>query len=401
MTMIRSTGDRMGLFKCGYCEEEIEVRSDAGQKAHTCGKIDCTRKHRVEKNWVKYPETVMEVVEDLGFVDDSHRVKYQCPHCDATPILTIGIGYTQSSCGKPACKSKVAIQMRKTGITAEFRIESIRELKKTWSNMNRRCYEPTSTSYDTYGAKGIVVEWTTFEDFYASIGDSYITERIKYLELESSDLGDALSIERIDPDGNYCEGNCEWIPQRVNATRRHDEVNPVVQLDMKMRLIKTWTSARDAAREISNIKQVFHIKEVCDGTRNECMGFVWRWEEDYCKVEEHPLWEKVVSEGCSKAWRNLDKFESDIGIIPEGKKVIRDNGNKDWSISNIRIVDAGYERTDRNTGAVEQIDLETGDVVATFESVKKAKIATGINNIGPVLKGRRKKAGGYFWKYVE
>ena len=49
---------------------------------------------------------------------------------------------------------------------------------------------------------------------------------------------------------------------------------------------------------------------------------------------------------------------------------------------------------------VQQIDKE-GNVIATFQSERDAERVTGIchNNICDCLKGRRKSAGGYFWKY--
>lgn len=52
---------------------------------------------------------------------------------------------------------------------------------------------------------------------------------------------------------------------------------------------------------------------------------------------------------------------------------------------------------------VQKIDLSTGEVIATFESLHEAERQTGIysSNICGVCLGKKKSAGGYFWKYKE
>jgi hypothetical protein len=54
---------------------------------------------------------------------------------------------------------------------------------------------------------------------------------------------------------------------------------------------------------------------------------------------------------------------------------------------------------------VQQIDLETGDVVAEFDSQLKAAIATGASQsaISKILRGimYRSSSGGFGWRYAE
>ncbi len=47
---------------------------------------------------------------------------------------------------------------------------------------------------------------------------------------------------------------------------------------------------------------------------------------------------------------------------------------------------------------VEQIDLETGEVIATFSSIYAATHETGISSIRACVKGRVHTAGGYRWR---
>ena len=65
-------------------------------------------------------------------------------------------------------------------------------------------------------------------------------------------------------------------------------------------------------------------------------------------------------------------------------------------------ISAGLKRA--NLGKpVYQIDSNTGDIIATFPSIKAASEATGINedSIWKVVHGYRKKAGKFYWKFVE
>lgn len=76
--------------------------------------------------------------------------------------------------------------------------------------MHNRCEKPQEPAYRWYGAKGVKVcdEWTTFEPFYAwAISNGY---------------QEGLTIDRIDPDGDYCPENCRWITRSENSRRaRH------------------------------------------------------------------------------------------------------------------------------------------------------------------------------------
>lgn len=76
-----------------------------------------------------------------------------------------------------------------------------------WAAMIQRCENPKNPKYPRYGARGISVSesWHTFENFYADMGDS-----------------GGLTLDRINNDGNYENGNCRWTTyaqQNVNYSR--------------------------------------------------------------------------------------------------------------------------------------------------------------------------------------
>jgi len=75
----------------------------------------------------------------------------------------------------------------------------------SWQNMIRRCVDQNGKRYHRYGGRGIKVckRWReSFLDFVADMGDS---------------PGKGYSLERKDPDKNYCKENCEWIPKTENT----------------------------------------------------------------------------------------------------------------------------------------------------------------------------------------
>lgn len=78
-----------------------------------------------------------------------------------------------------------------------------------WCSMKNRVDSENSKSFADYGKRGIKYcdKWSTFEGFYDDMNQTY---------------ENGLSIERIDVNGDYCKGNCKWIPKEQQAlnTRR-------------------------------------------------------------------------------------------------------------------------------------------------------------------------------------
>ena len=82
-----------------------------------------------------------------------------------------------------------------------------KRLYNIWSCMKQRCNNPNHTAARWYHDKGISVceEWMTFDSFEKwALGNGY---------------SDNLTIDRINPDGNYEPSNCRWISRNENATR--------------------------------------------------------------------------------------------------------------------------------------------------------------------------------------
>lgn len=81
------------------------------------------------------------------------------------------------------------------------------KLYNTWVNMKNRCLNKNVACYERYGGKGIQVcdEWLEYKNFSEWA--------------HASGYQEGLTIERIDPTGDYCPNNCEWISFVENCRR--------------------------------------------------------------------------------------------------------------------------------------------------------------------------------------
>lgn len=82
-------------------------------------------------------------------------------------------------------------------------------LYNSWRAMKARCFNQNNNRFHLYGGRGITVcdDWMSFENFKSWALDNGFSEE--------------LTIDRIDPDGNYCPENCRWLhPSKQSASRR-------------------------------------------------------------------------------------------------------------------------------------------------------------------------------------
>ena len=95
-----------------------------------------------------------------------------------------------------------------------------------WSAMKERCNTPSCSPYKRYGGRGITYceEWEKFEPFMEwALNNGY---------------NDNLSIDRIDPDGNYEPSNCRWVSWKVQGNNRSN--NRVLTYKGESHTISEW-----------------------------------------------------------------------------------------------------------------------------------------------------------------
>ena len=138
----------------------------------------------------------------------NHKTYWKCVcDCGLTVVVpgnNLRSGNTMS-CGclrrETARKTGKANTVHGEGHDHKTRLYSI------WCGMRQRCMNPHRTAYSLYGGKGVRVcdawdDYTVFREWALSNG-----------------YADNLSIDRIDPNGDYCPENCRWITLSENVAR--------------------------------------------------------------------------------------------------------------------------------------------------------------------------------------
>lgn len=101
------------------------------------------------------------------------------------------------------------------------------KLEKAYIHMIDRCYNPKSTMYYNYGARGITVcdEWRNDnkEFFNWAITHGYI---------------EGLTLDRIDNDKGYSPENCRWVTMKEQQNNRRDNV--WVEIDGVRHTVSQW-----------------------------------------------------------------------------------------------------------------------------------------------------------------
>lgn len=107
-------------------------------------------------------------------------------------------------------------------------------LYKVWQTMKQRCCNPRCRGYKWYGAKGVKVceEWQSVEKFYEwAIQNGYKA---------------GLTIDRIDPSGDYEPANCRWVTMSEQQNNRSD--THLIEYQGKKHTLTEWSKQLNIPR---------------------------------------------------------------------------------------------------------------------------------------------------------
>lgn len=118
----------------------------------------------------------------------------------ATPRTNHLVSGATVSCG---CRHReVSVENGRKFKHGQYRTPAYR----SWITMRSRCSNPKDSNFKWYGARGIRVceRWDSFENFLSDMGER----------------PEGMTLDRIDPNGNYEPDNCRWATSDVQAANK-------------------------------------------------------------------------------------------------------------------------------------------------------------------------------------
>lgn len=183
--------------KCEVCGEFLErVRSDYIKKA-ACS---CTRKQPGK------PLNIGDVFGDLTVLEKAPsrgKSAFYTVQCSCGEVKDVDAGHLRNgstkSCG-------CALETKRGSRRQEHGLSNSKEYK-VWLGIVARTSHPYESTRKWYYDKGVKMspEWrSSFSDFYEDMGP----------------CPDGYSIDRVEPDGDYCKENCRWASPPLQAINK-------------------------------------------------------------------------------------------------------------------------------------------------------------------------------------
>ena len=284
---------------------------------------------------------------------------YRCPVCGKDKHMKAYEAKQDETCSKECgyilrenrkklASIKEIENMYSDGLTEEqkeYMARSHTKLYSVWNGIKQRCRNPKSVNYQKYGAKGVDMCDSWFNDYRA-----FASWALKngYVEKPGKLSADTLTVTRNGDSGNYEPSNCTIKKHCTNSAEVINGMNKPIHVYLSTDGLyhSSYKSLSDAARALDI--RMAHIAETMDpkSTRKQVGGFIF--SHDKC-----------------------DRIEP-----PKGA---------------------------RNTSPIEAFNKE-GESVGVFKTKKEACEALGIaapSNISAVLNGRRNHAKGYTFEYIK
>ena len=87
-----------------------------------------------------------------------------------------------------------------------FYVHNYKRLHGIYHGIKKRCYNEASPRYGDYGGRGIKMcdEWLDYHGGFEAFVDWSL----------NNGYSDELTIDRIDVDGDYSPGNCQWMTRK-------------------------------------------------------------------------------------------------------------------------------------------------------------------------------------------
>lgn len=243
-------------------------------------------------------------------------------------------------------------------------------LYNVWHTMKERCYLETQISYKNYGGRGIKVcsEWQEFIPFMEWSYANGFDENAKRGE---------CTLDRIDPNGDYCPENCRWVSWDIQANNKSTNVfieyNKVVDTLSNHARKVGLNPVTAESRKINgdSVDRIFRKKL-------EPKTLIYKGESykvnDFCKkfgISRSPIERRVLRNG-----ENLEDVLEDVK-----------NNKRKLIIRNRKVFQYDTEMNFiKEWGNLSEIERETGFKQGT---------------VSQCCLGNNKTAYGYIWRYEQ
>jgi hypothetical protein len=142
----------------------------------------------------------LTIIREVDMRNNRRRFLCKCECGNQKEVALAGLSNGTSSCG--------CLQREVTTKRNSTHGKSRTTLYRRWAHMIGRCYNPRDKRYPLYGGRGISVceQWRDFYNFYLwAINNGY---------------SKSLTLDRIDPHGNYESQNCRWVTWKKQQNNR-------------------------------------------------------------------------------------------------------------------------------------------------------------------------------------
>jgi hypothetical protein len=269
---------------------------------------------------------------------------------DTTVASNLLVRGSTASCG--CLSSERASERAKRTFTTHGRSKTPEYI--AWVGMKSRCYDQGSPAFSNYGGRGIRVcdEWrSSFETFLADMGCRPDADH---------------SLDRVDPNGNYCRQNCIWGSRDDQI--EHRRVTVYVDIDGDRRTILQWskisgvpphvirarilrgTSGRDSVfkpyRRRKNSPSS-EVKAVSKGGVRQ----IWQLMKKRCTnpaSRDYALYGGRGIVVCEEWMKSFDEFYAHVGARPSsGHTLDRIDNNGNYEPGNVKWSTHAEQATNR------------------------------------------------------
>jgi hypothetical protein len=174
---------------------------------------------------------------------------------------------------------------------------------------------------------------------------------------------------------SICSRDYERVTKEHSLARKiltgdlHHNSRPVNQYDITT---GTFIASYISAQEAADATWIVHIPDVCRGERRSAGGFYWQYQN----TDQPTMFIVSIPPPPERKNPRLGKPGTMLGVTGSMKV---------------------------NAVSINKYDIVSGDLLEVYGSVAEAATSAGVDRSGitRVCKGKKKTAGGFYWKYAE